>query len=41
MKSQQITRHWIELSTYMDGQLPANKAARLEKRLSAVIRHCV
>jgi hypothetical protein len=35
MKSQRITRHWIELSAYMDGQLPANKAARLEKRLSA------
>ena len=34
MKSQQITRHWTELSAYMDGQLPPKKAARLEKRLS-------
>jgi len=35
MKSQKITRHWTELSAYIDGQLPANKAARLEKRLSS------
>lgn len=34
MKSQPITRRWTELSAYMDGQLPENKAARLEKRLS-------
>ena len=34
MKSQRITRHWTELSAYMDGQLPPNKAAHLEKRLS-------
>lgn len=34
MKSKQITRHWTELSAYIDGQLPQKKAARLEKRLS-------
>ena len=34
MRSQHVTRHWTELSAYIDGQLPANKAARLEKRLS-------
>ena len=34
MKSQHITRHWTELSAYIDGQLPAKKAARLEQRLS-------
>ena len=34
MKLKQITRHWTELSAYIDGQLPPKKAARLEKRLS-------
>jgi hypothetical protein len=34
MKTQPTTRHWTELSAYMDGQLPPKVAARLEKRLS-------
>jgi len=34
MKSQRMTRHWTELSAYMDGQLPEKAAAHLEKRLS-------
>ncbi|MDX9864297.1 MAG: hypothetical protein RBT34_05760 [Anaerolineaceae bacterium] len=34
MKWKRTTRHWTELSAYLDGQLAPKKAARLQQRLS-------